>query len=128
MKYITVFSQSIMRMWMHHRDTTGTEKNLKQGHCEWETQRNQVQRVRDYVSQSLCLFGITGSIWNIVSLNIIKAAHLSITFFFLHSIITTQLPQASKQRKGHRWLPLWEVQEDEPKILKSWIFFFNLKE
>lgn len=35
-----------------------------------------------------------------------------------HSLrITTQLPQETKQREGHRRLPLWEIQEDEPKIL-----------
>lgn len=56
--------------------------------------------------------------------NSITAAHCSSTFLLLYSRVTTQLPQTSKQRKGHRRLPLREVQEDEPTILRSWIFFF----
>ncbi len=46
-KYVNVFMQSIMRIRMHHRDTTDTEKSPKQGRYEWETLRNLVQRVRD---------------------------------------------------------------------------------
>ena len=52
------------------------------------------------------------------------AAHCSY-ISLLSSYVTTQLPQTSKQRKGHRRLPLREVQEDEPTILRSWIFFFS---
>lgn len=106
---INVFSQSITRTWMHHRGTTDTEKSPKQGRCVWETQRNQGQRVRSYI--------------HIAKIFYVSMTPTAPTTFWFHSIIAIHLSQTSQQWKGHRWLPLWEVQEDEPKILKSWIFF-----
>lgn len=54
-KSINVFSQSIMRTWMPHKDTTGTEKSLKWGHCVWVTQRNRVLRVSKSPAVSVAL-------------------------------------------------------------------------
>lgn len=82
-----VFSQSIMRMWTHHRGTTDTERSPRPGHCVWETLRNQVQRVRDCflqahwnksISSCTCLYKLSSIgdlIWNIVNTNSLTASY-----------------------------------------------------
>lgn len=116
---INVFSQSIMRTWTHHRGTTDTEKSPKRDRCVWETQRNQVQKVRR----------CNASVFNCRLISSALVSMNSLTTFlkpiiWLHSVVSAKLPQTPKQRKGHRWLPLREVQEDESTILRSWILCF----
>lgn len=105
---------------MPHRDTTGTEKSPKRGHCVWVTQRNQVPRVSK--SPAVSVFALKG-FCTPIGLD----PNLCMAFSSHHSTITTQLPQEAKQRKGHRWLPLWKVQEDESEILRSCAFQEDFK-
>lgn len=118
-----LFPQSIMRMRTHLRGTTDTEKSPKHGRCVWETLRNQLQKVRNcgatYRSVILHVRILLKSVLRV------KTWFKLISGFSLYSILPTQPPQTPQQWKGHRWLPLWEVQEDESKILKSWMFVYG---
>lgn len=114
-----IFSQSITRTWTHHRGTTGTEKSPKQGHCVWVTQRNRVLRVSES-SASVALMALKLGVYKSIQFLTLRG------YSALHSTISTQSSQATKQWKSHRWLPLWEVQEDESKILKSSFCFLKM--
>lgn len=115
------FPQSIMRMRTHLRGTTDTEKSPKHGRYVWETLRNQLQKVRNCGATHRSVMLHVGIL--LKSVLRIKTGFKLIFGFSLYSILSTQSPQTPQQWKGHRWLPLWEVQEDESKILNSWMFY-----
>lgn len=140
-------------MLMHHRGTTDTKKSPKQDRCVWATLRNQVQKVRDCTqphSATHCcvqcstlnhhttencyhcidqrtITGELGPILKHIYTNSYTQFFCNVTHLLLwiHSAVTAQLPQTSKQWKSHRWLPLWEVQEDESTILKNRMSLFE---